>query len=215
VFNKLLIDSTAAKTDLCDLGVLYPTDKSPYNTQSVSGHRHPYTAVYDFLFSSLRDKAINFGEIGIEDNQSMKCWRAYFKNASIWGWEYYEEKIQKALNDNLEKVTYLFMDVTSPESIESGFQQTEELFDVIIDDSTHSFDDQIRIALLVHRYIKPGGYFVIEDIFRDRAESDYYESLKEIIPFYSSITFVDTEHVLKDSTGWNNDRLLVFVRRGE
>jgi SAM-dependent methyltransferase len=212
MFNKLTIDSSFSRTDLCELGVIFPTDKSPYSEGSASGHRHPYTAVYDFLFSSLRSKPINFGEIGIEQNQSMKCWRAYFSKASLWGWEYYDEKIEHALKDNLQGVTYLKMDVTKEESIAAGFEKSLATFDVIIDDSTHSFEDQIKIAKVVHRYLKPGGYFIIEDIFRKRSEQDYYNQLKEIIPYYRSITFIDAEHANKKSDDWDNDKLLVFVR---
>ena len=56
IINRITIDSTNSITDLCRLGAKYPTDKSPYNG---SGHRHPYTSVYDFLFSSVRYKKLN------------------------------------------------------------------------------------------------------------------------------------------------------------
>ena len=49
--EKLVIDSTESVTDLCRLGVKHPTDKSPYN-ESSSLHKHPYTAVYNLLFST-------------------------------------------------------------------------------------------------------------------------------------------------------------------
>ena len=61
--NKLIIDSSDSITDLCKLGVKYPTDKSPYVVHD--GHRHPYMAVYDMLFMSLRYKPIKFAEGGI------------------------------------------------------------------------------------------------------------------------------------------------------
>lgn len=212
MFNKLVIDSSSSRTDLCELGVTYPTDKSPYNFSSVSGHRHPYTAVYDLLFAPMRHRAVHVGEIGIEQNQSMKCWREYFPKAMLWGWEFYPEKIEKAKKDNLQSVIYLPMDVRSTESIVQGFSRTAAFFDVIIDDSTHEFEDQVRIAKVVHEYIRPGGYFIIEDIFRDFPEQHYYEALKEVTPYYHSIMFIETEHANKNSTGWNNDKLLVFIR---
>lgn len=211
-FDKLIIDSTNSKTDLCELGVKYPTDKSPYNVGSSSGHRHPYTAVYDLLFAPLRYKDINFGEIGIEYNKSMICWRNYFTKAKLWGWEYYQEKIDSALRDGLEDTTYINMNVSLENSIEEGFKQSGVEFDIIIDDSTHSFEDQIRISKIVHEYLKPGGYFIIEDIFRNRSENDYYQQIGEYSKFYNSITFIDTEHSNKMSADWNNDKLLVMVR---
>ena len=73
--NRLVVDSSDSMSDLCRLGIDHPTDKSPYNTTL---HRHPYTPVYDFLFAAIRYDPIVFGEIGIERNQSMVCWRSYF-----------------------------------------------------------------------------------------------------------------------------------------
>ena len=211
-FNKLVIDSTSSRTELCDLGVKYPTDKSPYSVGSSSGHRHPYTAVYDLLFAPLRYKDINFGEIGIEYNKSMICWRNYFTKAKLWGWEYYQEKIDSALRDGLEDTTYINMNVNLEESIQKGFEQSGVKFDIIIDDSTHSFEDQIRISKIVHEYLKPGGYFIIEDIFRNRWEDDYHQQIGEYCKYYHSITFIDTEHSNKLSEHWDNDKLLVMVR---
>lgn len=211
-FNKLIIDSTSSRTELCDLGVKYPTDKSPYSVGSSSGHRHPYTAVYDLLFAPLRYKDINFGEIGIEYNKSMICWRNYFTKAKLWGWEYYQEKIDSALRDELEDTTYINMNVNLEESIQKGFDQSGVKFDIIIDDSTHSFEDQIRISKIVHEYLKPGGYFIIEDIFRNRWEDDYHQQIGECCKYYHSITFIDTEHSNKLSEHWDNDKLLLMVR---
>jgi hypothetical protein len=211
-FNQLVIDSTNAKTALCDLGIRFPTDKSPYNVGSSSGHRHPYTAVYDLLFASLRHKEINFGEIGIEYNQSMICWRNYFTKAKLWGWEFYPEKITAALKDRLTDTVYIPMNVHHEQSIVDGLETSGVQFDILIDDSTHSFEDQIRIAKVAHRFVKPGGFFVIEDIFRSRSEDDYARELADITQYYHSITFVNAEHANKYSPGWDNDKLLVMVR---
>jgi SAM-dependent methyltransferase len=214
-FNQLVIDSTNAKTALCDLGIRFPTDKSPYNIGSSSGHRHPYTAVYDLLFASLRYKDINFGEIGIEYNQSMICWRNYFTEAKLWGWEFYTEKITAALKDGLLNTTYLPMNVNYEQSIIDGFENAGVQFDILIDDSTHKFEDQIRVAKIAHRFVKPGGFFVIEDIFRNRPEDDYARELADITQYYDSITFVNAEHVNKYSPDWDNDKLLVMVRNNK
>lgn len=213
--NHLVIDSTRAKTALCDLGIQFPTDKSPYNIGSSSGHRHPYTAVYDLLFASLRFKEINFGEIGIEYNQSMICWRNYFTKAKLWGWEYYQEKINAALKDNLQDTTYLTMNVHNEESILTGFERSGVLFDILIEDSTHKFEDQIRVAKFAHRFIKPGGFFVIEDIFRNRSEDDYTRELADVLQYYHSVTFINTEHENRYSPGWDNDKLLIMVRNDQ
>lgn len=121
-FNKLIIDSTYSRTELCELGKIYPTDKSPYNEGSSSGHKHAYTAIYDLLFSTLKYKDINFGEIGIEFNKSMICWRNYFINSNLYAWEYDNEKIVSALNDNLD-VIYDYINVEDENSIDFALKK--------------------------------------------------------------------------------------------
>ena len=57
IIGKYFIDSSLVKTDLCSIGEKLKTDKSPYNKIS---HRHPYTGIYEFLFSNIRyDEIIN------------------------------------------------------------------------------------------------------------------------------------------------------------
>ena len=89
--NRISIDSTHANTDLCKLAVKYPTDKCPYHNESHL-HRHAYTSIYNLLFSQLLYKEITIGEVGILDNNSMLCWREYFPNAALFGYEYHDDK---------------------------------------------------------------------------------------------------------------------------
>lgn len=214
--NSLTVDSTNSKTDLCELGVKYPTDKSPYNTINKvtphgSGHRHPYTAVYDLLFSSMRYNKIKLAEIGILDNMSMLCWRDYFTNAELFGFEFNTDYIKEGQDLNLPKTTYEFIDVKNLESIENSLTKYGK-YDIIIEDSTHEFDDQIRICRVAHKYLNIGGILIIEDIFRNEDENKYREELLEILKYYSSVTFINTEHTLKYSPNWDNDKLLILHR---
>ena len=212
MINKLIIDSSNSRTPLCDLGVKYPTDKSPYIVDTWSNRRHPYTAIYDFLFSSIRHKPLIVGEIGIESNHSMMCWREYFPAAQLTGWEYYPEKITKAVGDALNNTRYIHMDVTSEASIADGFRRAVSEFDIIIDDATHDFNDQMRVLKFVHEYLKPGGYFIIEDILRSRPESEYEAALAPYMKYYTSATFIDAEHSLRPSGSEPDDKMLVLVR---
>ena len=207
--EKLVIDSTESVTDLCKLGIKHPTDKSPYN-ESSSLHKHPYTAVYNLLFSYMRYNPIVLGEIGILDNMSMKCWREYFPNATLYGYEYSEMRLHKALSDKLSNAAYSKMDVKDVESIQEGLQGV--MFDIIIEDSTHEFNDQIRFANIAYKHVKPGGFLIIEDIFRSESEKRYEEALADISKYFSSMTFIVTEHKNKHSPGWDNDKLLVLNR---
>ena len=136
------IDSTLVKSDLCMIGEKFGTDKSPYNKEL---HRQSYTSVYNLIFCSLRNKKINFAEIGILNNASIKMWREFFSQAIIYGFDFHEKFINKAKKDNLRDVNYIKINVKDSSSIINAFKKTNKKFDIIIDDSSHDFDDQINI----------------------------------------------------------------------
>jgi glycosyltransferase involved in cell wall biosynthesis len=210
--QSITIDTTGTVSNLCEIAMQFNSDKCPYSKETTSGHRHPYTPVYDTLFSSLRTQSINIAEIGIEKNDSINIWRKYFPNADIYGFEYNEQYLQEAINQNLSNVYYEKIDVKSANNIRKTFQTINKKYDILIDDSTHLFEDQIRVIQNSIEYLNEGGILVVEDIFRNRSEEDYQRELHGILKYFSSATFMTTEHENKFSGDWNNDKLLVLVR---
>ena len=95
-------------------------------------------------------------------------WRKYFKKADIDCFEIDKEKINLAKRDKLKNVKYHFIDVSDKKIIISQFKKTKKKYDIIIDDSTHLFDHQINVILNTHKFLKPGGIVIIEDIYRFR-----------------------------------------------
>ncbi|NBP64099.1 MAG: hypothetical protein EBU66_05405 [Bacteroidetes bacterium] len=83
---------------------------------------------------------------------------------------------------------------------------------MIIDDSTHGFEDQIRIVKEAFPLLKPGGILIVEDVFRATEEAKYERELKDILEQCSTSYFVMCEHMARWSPGWDNDKLLVLVK---
>jgi hypothetical protein len=204
--NSITIDSTNSVTDLCLLGVKYPTDKSPYNTEG-NLHKHAYTAIYNLLFSNIRYKDIKLGELGILDNNSMLSWREFFPNAKLYGFEWFDERLDKAIDDNID-CTYIKMNVKDVNSISEGLSISGSNFDILIEDSTHQFEDQIKFINEAYKHLNPGGILIIEDIFINANEEDYFKAIN--LEHFCSATFIYANHNLKNSAGWNNDKLLVL-----
>lgn len=211
-FNKLLIDSSLSETILCKLGKKYQTNKSSIN---INGHRSGYSTFFSILFSSLRDKKINIAEIGIEKNSSIRLWREYFKKAIIYGFEFDKQKIYLAKKYNLNKTSYHEINVHDKYSINSAFGRLKVKFDIIIDDSTHLFEDQIRVINNSYKFLKTNGIMVVEDIYRFKEgyqEEKYFLKLAGIKKYFHEIFFVETSHVNNFTSSWKNEKILLLVR---
>jgi hypothetical protein len=212
--NSISIESTNSITELCLLGVKYPTDKSPYNTDEKLD-KHAYTSIYNLLFSNIKYNDLRIGEVGILQNHSMLSWREFFPNARLYGFEWYDDNLNKAINDNISNCLYVKMDIANSLSIEEALTNAEGEFDILIDDSTHRFDDQIKFINVAYKYLKPGGILIIEDIFIDANEEDYSNALSHLSDYFSSATFIFANHELKHSPGWDNDKLLILHRNNK
>lgn len=201
---------------LCEIGATYDTDKSSQRKNVTdTRHCHPYTLFYDGLFKSKKDASLKIAELGILDGASLRMWREYFTNSSLYGFEYNTALIdQFKNNDSNERVTLATIDVTNKDSIVSAFHNMNEQYDIIIEDTTHQFEDQIRVVENIHSYLKPGGVLIVEDIFKSYHEQSYIDRLQPILHHFQDYYFVELDHVNRNSTGWNNDKLLVLVKGG-
>ena len=208
VFSQT-IDYTGIRTPLCDIAARCGTDKTVYHSVPHL-HTHPYTKYNHTMFELHRDDILTIGEIGILDNASIRMWREYLPNAHIIGFEYDLHKINAAQSMGLDNTLYSRIDVRFDDSIESAFRWADKhtnRFDVLIDDSTHQVQDQIRIALLARPWLKPNGVMIIEDIFRATNEQVYIDALQDT---YRYATFVTCNHELEHSPGWDNSKLLIL-----
>jgi len=207
----LVIDSTNCITELCCLGQYYNTDKSPYN---VAGHRHPYTPVYSMLMAKYKNQPIRFAEIGVAGGASVNMWYNYFEKGNF----YFFDRDQSFLNNaeslvGKEKCSFLLMDVTKAESVRDSLELTGGNLDILLDDSSHNPDDQYHIIREGLPFVKSGGMIIIEDVERSKEDSVYEHILKGIDHEFSFISFILTEHNNKYSPGWNNDKLLVLIKK--
>lgn len=207
----LIINSTNCITELCYLGRLCNTDKSPYN---INGHRHPYTPIYNMLMGQYKTKPVKFAEIGVAGGASVNMWTRYFENGTFYFFDRDQDFLENAANIvGTERNTFLLMDVTKPESVRESLEKTGGDLDILLDDSSHNPDDQFHIIRQGLPFVKSGGMIIIEDVERAKEDSVYENILKGIDHEFSFISFILTEHSNKFSPGWNNDKLLVLVKK--
>jgi len=208
---SIVIDSTNGETDLCRIGKMCGTDKTPLN---ISGHRHPYTAVYSLLFGRYRNRSCRFAEIGVASGASVLMWNLYFTNADFFFFDRDENFLTHALSYvSKENNRFFEMDVKKASSIHSALESTGGSLDILLDDSSHTREDQILIIKTSLQFVKSGGMIVIEDIYRSELEEYYYNELKDVLHEFSEVFFIITDHKDRYSPGWDNDKLLVLIKK--
>lgn len=128
---------------------------------------HYYTAHYDSCFAPLRDRPLHLLEIGIGgyDNPaaggaSLRMWKEYFRSAQIYGLDWYakpgvaEDRIKTYQGSQTDPVAMARILAETP----------DQAFDIIIDDGSHRSEHVITTFLMMFQYVKPGGWYVVEDI---------------------------------------------------
>jgi predicted O-methyltransferase YrrM len=213
---SLNIDYKSDSSFLCKIGQKYDTDKSSQRLNVTNiRHCHPYTLFYDSLFKHNKNNKLQIAELGILDGASLLMWQEYFPNSNIYGFEYNDQFInnfkQKYNND---RITLTNIDVTNKDSIINSFNNLNIKYDIIIEDTTHQFEDQIRVIENAYQYLKPGGVLIIEDIFKSYNEQNYINRLSPILQHFQEYYFITLDHVNKNSTGWNNDKLFILIKNG-
>jgi len=240
IMNSITINYNNTKTELCALGEKFGTDKSPYNKKNFihggEGHRHPYTCYYDTLFKDIKNKNIVFAEIGILRGDSIRMWREYFTKAKIVGLNNFLNKD----NTNISNCFFDVIDVKYMDSITNIFDKHGK-FDIIIDDASHKFNDQINIINIAHKYLNDNGILIIEDVFEDKnifmryncerysnmsffdenqkkqalnlsIENLYFKNMEKILHHYKTVEFISVRHNNSYTPGWNNNKLLVLKK---
>jgi hypothetical protein len=166
------------------------------------------------LMGQYKRKPVRFAEIGVAGSASVRMWNNYFENGTF----YFFDRDQGFLDGGIaavgtEKSSFLLMDVTKAESVRESLEKTGGNLDILLDDSSHNPDDQYHIIREGLPFVKSGGMIIIEDVERSKEDSVYENIIKGIDHEFSFISFILTEHSNKYSPGWNNDKLLVLVKK--
>jgi len=213
--ETVTINYYSESSELCEIGKKYDTDKSSQRSNITHyRHCHPYTLFYDSIFKNRRNESLQIAELGILYGGSLLMWKDYFKFATIYGFEFNNKLIDKfKKNCDNDRITLSKIDVKNKDSIIHAFRTLNVTYDIIIEDTTHKFEDQIRVIEQVYTYLKPGGILIIEDIFKSTDVTEYEKALQPILHHFERYYFVELDHVNKYSAQWNNDKLFVLIKR--
>ena len=133
-----------------------------HKTQKVP---HGYMPIYEKFFEPMRKEEITLIEIGIAEGASLYTWADYFPVAKIIGLEKDQDAVYK-FNDSIDEigVRAIQCDVNDEQSVENAKEEFLQA-DIIIDDGSHWAHEQLNAFKFLWDNLKPGGWYVIEDLF--------------------------------------------------
>lgn len=135
-------------TELCER---HRTDKCPFH--------HNYVAMYETLFSPLRNRPLRLLEIGVLSGASLRLWEDYFPSAEIVGLD-----IESKSQYDTPRIKTLVADQGKREDLAKVLAVTGGRFDVILDDGGHRMEQQQLSFGVLFPALKSGGLYIIEDI---------------------------------------------------
>jgi hypothetical protein len=120
---------------------------------------HNFTEVYELFFSPLKLTATRIFEIGIAGGGSLEMWRDYFPNATIFGID-----IDPKTGMDSDRIKTFVADQSDRRQLAAFIDKFGGGYDIIVDDGGHSMEQQQISLGHLFKYVKPGGYYVIEDV---------------------------------------------------
>jgi hypothetical protein len=120
---------------------------------------HGFTEIYERFFYPLKYEPIKIFEIGIERGDSLRLWEHYFPKASVYGIDI----IDRSSLDSKRIHTFV-ADQGSRNKLKQFIRKYGNAYDIILDDGGHYMDLQQISCGFLFKYVKPGGYYIIEDV---------------------------------------------------
>ena len=121
---------------------------------------HGYAKIYEKYLKEHKEKNLNIIELGSFYGNASAAFYFYFKNSQIYSAD---------INPDMylyrsKRLTNFFTDTSSRSSIERNILRKNIQYDLIIEDASHMLKDQIISLFILFKSLKPGGFFIIEEI---------------------------------------------------
>ena len=142
------------------------------NSDKFSVKASSYFPVYDKIFEGYVGKKITFVEVGVAYGGSLQMWREYFgPDARIIGIDLYDgtPEVREALLKAKEELERDGFEIHVGNQGDPGFWRAffdkVGKVDIILDDGSHCYTEQIVTAECTVDHIRDGGLLVVEDVW--------------------------------------------------
>ena len=176
---------------------------------------HGYAKIYEKYFYKYKEKRLNIIELGSFYGNASAAFFFFFKNSQIYSAD---------INPDMyiyrsKRLKNFFTDTSSRSSIENDIIKKNVKFDLIIEDASHMLKDQIISLFILFKILKPGGYFIIEEIdFPEKREdmrvNQEFPDLKTILKKINNKENFESKYIKQDEKNYflNNVDFIKFYR---
>lgn len=137
-----------------------------------------YFEIYDFWLKEKQNQIKKVLEIGICKGGSLALWKEYFTNAEIVGID-----IDKSCKQFETSGVKVYIGSQSDKEFLTYITQVEKEFDLIIDDGSHEYQDQIISFEVLFPFLKNNGLYIIEDLGTSYFSSYGYGSKPSFVDY--------------------------------
>ena len=166
-----------------DKGDLYEYQYDhPFKNKKAKVQAHGYAKFYENYFKNIKNEKLNILEIGSFYGNASASLFFYFKNSFLYAADIFPDLFRY----KSKRVTNFFVDSSEEDSIKNNIIAKNLEFNIIIEDASHSFKDQIISLFLLFKSLRPKGLFIIEeldfpDTRKDMNLKDEHPTLREIL----------------------------------
>ena len=154
------------------------------NSKTDKNTNHSYLPLYQKLLQSKKETAKNILEVGIGDfgnknGGSIKLWRDFFTNATIYGLDILpiEYVMDEILNDD-RIVLFTSTDAYNEDFFITHFLNNNIKCDFMLDDGPHTLESMEQFIKLYSQIMTDDGILIIEDV----QSWDWIDVLKNVVP---------------------------------
>ena len=172
MLDKIMLDVAFGRTDKVDRG----------------SYVHNYHRPYGKLLGPGREKIQAVLEVGVFAGLGLHAWSRFFGNSQVEGVDksfQYERKIKRLFRQpEADRIKLNWCDTTSIYHLTEHFNHHKyrHYFDIIFDDGNHFASGQKATIINLWDFLKPGGWYMIEDI------TDLYEPPDKILEYINEIS---------------------------